>query len=88
MITYRVYRGLFLELAVFLVWHHFQPIYADIFGILMIIIGVVTALQIYFESVAIKRASIAKFKARNGIPLDQPHQVDRVLQMGYFKADR
>jgi hypothetical protein len=32
-----------------------------------------------------KQESIAKFKARHGIPLDEPHKADKILKTGYFR---
>jgi hypothetical protein len=70
---------------VFLVAHHYQPIAADLFGILFALIFVCLGLQIYFMPIKKKQESIAKFKARHGIPVDEPHKADDILKTGYFR---
>jgi len=54
---------------------------ATLLGLILVYAG----LSIYFASVKAKRENIAKFKARHGIPLDQPHKVDETLKEGFFR---
>jgi len=69
----------------FLVAHHYQPLAADLFGILFALIFVCLGLQIYFMPIKKKRENIARFKARHGIPLDEPHKADEILKTGFFR---
>jgi uncharacterized membrane protein len=69
----------------FLVGHHYQPLATDLFGILFVLILVCLGLQIYFMPIKKKQENIAKFKARHGIPLDEPHKADKILKTGYFR---
>ncbi len=71
--------------AVFLVFHHYEPIATDVFAVLCAVIMVFVGFQIYFMPVESKLASIAKTKARHGFPVDQPHRIDSVLKSGYFR---
>ena len=87
MIKYKTYLSLFCQLAVFLVWHRYDPIGADVLGVLLVIIVLGLALRIYFASTKSKRESIAKFKTRHGIPLDEPHKVDEMLKKVFFRAN-
>jgi hypothetical protein len=87
MIRYKASLGLLCQLAVFVVWHHYDPIGTDILGIVLGIIFIGLALQIYFAPFKSKQETIAKFKARHGIPLDQPHKADTILRKGFFKAE-
>jgi hypothetical protein len=32
-----------------------------------------------------KYKNIAKYKARHGIPIDQPHKADDILKSGFFR---
>lgn len=83
---YKMLLSLACHLALFLVWHHYDPIGADVLGVLLATIAVGIALQIYFAPLKSKRKSIAKFKARHNIPLDQPHKVDEILKEGFFRT--
>ncbi len=67
------------------VGHHFQPIATDLFVILFAVLFIGFCLQIYFMPVKRKLENIARLKVRHGIPLDQPHNVDRILKEGFFK---
>ena len=69
----------------FLAAHHYQPIAADLFGILFALIFVCLGLQMYFMPIEKKRENIARFKARHGIPLDEPHKADAILKTGFFR---
>jgi hypothetical protein len=87
MIKYKTFLSLPLQLALFLVWHHYDPIGADVMGIVLVIFVLGFVLRIYFWPIESKYESIAKFKTKHGIPLDQPHKVDEILKEGFFKAD-
>jgi len=87
MIKYKTFLSLSCQLALFLVWHYFDPIGADFLGIFFVIIFLGLALRIYFAPIKSKQESIAKYKARHGIPLDQPHKVDEILKEGFFRAN-
>jgi hypothetical protein len=77
----------YLYLVVFfIVGYHYQPIATVGFAILFALILIFLGLQIYFMPVKAKLESIAKLKARHGIPLDQPHKVDMILKSGYFRV--
>jgi hypothetical protein len=52
---------------------------------LLALILVYAGLSIYFAPVRSKQEDIAKFKARHGIPLEQPHRVDEILKEGFFR---
>ena len=86
MMKYKTYLSLSCQLAVFLVWHHYDPIGADVLGTLLVIIFLGLALRMYFASIKSKRESIAKFKTRHGIPLGEPHKVDEMLKKGFFRG--
>ncbi len=76
----------FLSMVILLlVVHHYQPLAADLFGILFALILVCLGLRIYFMPIKKKRENIAKFKARHGIPLGEPHKADEILKTGYFR---
>jgi hypothetical protein len=76
-----------LYLAVLLlVGYHYQPIATVGFIILFALVLLYVGLQVYFMPVKAKLKSIAKVKARHGIPLDQPHKVDMILKSGYFRV--
>jgi hypothetical protein len=77
----------YLYLVVFFfVGYHYQPIATVGFAILFALILIFLGLQIYFMPVKAKLESIAKLKARHGIPLDQPHKIDMILKSGYFRV--
>jgi hypothetical protein len=67
-----------------LVYRHNSP-EAYVLAILFTLVLVYAGLSIYFASVKTKLEDIAKFKARHGIPLDQPHKVDEILKEGFFR---
>jgi hypothetical protein len=71
--------GLFLASA------YFEPMSAIVIGILIAIIFVCAALQIYFMPIKSKLERIAKFKSRHGIPPGEPHKLDEILKEGYFR---
>jgi hypothetical protein len=52
---------------------------------LLALVLVYAVLSIYFASVKTKLETIAKFKARHGIPLEQPHKIDETLREGFFR---
>jgi hypothetical protein len=54
------------------------------FGILLAVIFVCLALQIYFMPIKSKLEYIAKFKSRHGISPGEPHKSDEILKEGYF----
>jgi energy-coupling factor transporter transmembrane protein EcfT len=58
---------------------------AYVLAILLTLVFVYAGLSIYFASVKTKLDDIAKFKARHGIPLDQPHKEDEILKEGVFR---
>jgi len=58
---------------------------AYVLAILLTLVIVYAGLSIYFASVKTKQEDIAKFKARHGIPLEQPHRVDEILKEGFFR---
>ena len=58
---------------------------AYILGCLLALVLIYVVLSIYFASVRSKQKDIAKFKARHGIPVDQPHKVDEILMEGFFR---
>jgi hypothetical protein len=70
----------------FVAGYRYRPIATVGFAILLALVGLYLGLQIYFMPVKAKLENIAKFKARHGIPLDQPHKVDRILKAGYFRV--
>jgi hypothetical protein len=84
---YKMLLSPMCHLALFLVWHHYDPIGADVLGVLLVIIVVGIMLQIYFAPIKSKRKSIAKFKATHNIPLNQPHKVDEILKEGFFRTN-
>jgi hypothetical protein len=86
-VKYKTGLSLACQLALFLVWHHHDPIGADVLGILFVTIFVGLALRIYFASIKSKRESITKYKTRHGIPLDMPHKIDDILKEGFFRAN-
>jgi hypothetical protein len=55
--------------------------FATLLGLIFVYVG----LSFYFASVKTKLQNIAQFKARHGIPLDQPHKADETLQEGFFR---
>jgi len=83
---YKPYLGCLYLLVFFLVGYHYQPIATVGFAIFLAFVALYTGLQIYFMPVKAKLESIAKLKARHGIPLDQPHKVDMILKSGYFRS--
>jgi hypothetical protein len=84
---YKMFLGLVCQFALFLVWHHYDPLGADVMGVLLAITIIGIVLRIYFAPINSKRKSIAKFKAKHNIPLDQPHKVDGILKEGFFRAN-
>jgi hypothetical protein len=58
---------------------------AYVLATLLALVFVYAGLSIYFASVKTKLEDIATFKARHGIPLDQPHNVDKILKEGFFR---
>jgi hypothetical protein len=90
MIKYKLLLQLSWPLAVFLVWHHYDPIGADVLGILLgvlVVFFVGFAFKIYFMPIKSKQKNIAKYKAKHGIPWDRPHKVDAILKEGFFRLD-
>ena len=83
---YKPYLNCLYLVFLFFVGYHYQPIATVGLAILLALIALYTGLQIYFMPVKAKLESIAKFKARHGIPLDQPHKVDMILKSGYFRV--
>ena len=79
--------GIACQIALFLVWHRYDPIGADVLGVVLAAIVAGIGLRVYFLPIKSKRKSIAKFKAKHHIPLDQPHKVDEILKEGFFKAN-
>jgi len=79
--------GIACQIALFLVWHRYDPIGADVLGVVLAVIAVGSVLHIYFAPINSKRKSIAKFKARHNVPLDHPHKVDEILKEGFFRAN-
>jgi len=86
MSKYKPYLGSLYLIALFFVGYHYQPIATVVFAILFGVVMLCLGLQIYFMPVKTKLDNIAKLKARHGIPLDQPHKVDRILKSGYFRV--
>jgi hypothetical protein len=84
---HKMLLSLACHLALFLVWHHYDPIGADVLGVVLAIILVGMVFHVYFAPIKSKRKSIAKFKAKHNIPLDQPHKVDEILKEGFFRAN-
>jgi len=84
---YNMFLGLVCQIALFIVWHHYDPIGADVLGVVLAAIVAGIVLRVYFLPIKSKRKSIAKFKAKHNIPLDQPHKVDEILKEGFFKAN-
>lgn len=74
-----------IPIALFVVGYHYQPIATVLFAILFAVIALCLGLRIYFMSINDKLEGIAKAKARHGIPLDQPHHIDRILKSGYHR---
>ena len=86
MSKYKPYLS-YLYLVVFVVvGYHFLPIATVGFAILLALVLLYVGLNIYFMPVKAKLESIAKLKARHGIPLDEPHKVDMILKSGYFRV--
>ncbi len=83
---FKPYLSCLYLVVFFLVGYHYQRVATVGFAILLAIVALYTGLQIYFMPVKAKLESIAKLKARHGIPLDQPHKVDRILKSGYFRV--
>jgi len=83
--AYKTHLNLVFLVALFIVGYHYQPIATLLFAIFFAVISIFTVLQIYFMPVKAKLEAIAKTKARHGIPLDQPHKIDKILQSGYFR---
>jgi hypothetical protein len=67
-----------------LLYRHNSP-EAYVLATLLALVFVYAGLSIYFASVKTKLEDIAKFKARHGIPFDQPHKVDEILKEGFFR---
>jgi hypothetical protein len=83
---FQPYLSALYLVVLFLVSYHYQPIATVGFAILFALVALFLALQIYFMPVKAKLKSIAKVKARHGIPLDQPHKIDMILKSGYFRV--
>jgi hypothetical protein len=75
----KIILQLLFPVTLFIVAHHYQPLATDLFGILFALIFVCLGLQIYFMPIRKKQENIAKFKTRHGIPLDEPHEADKIL---------
>jgi hypothetical protein len=82
----KTYLSLGCFLAVLIVGHHFNPIATDVFAVVFALILIVIWLQMYFMPIERKRENIAKFKARHGIPVNESHKVDEMLQRGFFRS--
>jgi hypothetical protein len=85
MSRYKTYLSYVCPIALFFVGYHYEPIATVLFAILFAFIMLCVGLQIYFMPIKAKLDGIAKAKARHGIPLDQPHNIDRILKSGYFR---
>lgn len=82
---YKTYASNACSIALFIILHHYEPIAADLFAVLIAVVLVCVALQIYFMPIKSKLESIARTKARHGFPMDQPHKIDQIVQSGYFR---
>jgi hypothetical protein len=76
-IDYARLLGVLLSLALA---HHFRPEGTDVFIALCIIIAVWQVLDWKWMSTGRRAELLAKYKARHGIPIDQPHKVDEFLK--------
>ncbi len=83
--NYRALLNLLWRAGLFLIGHHYYPLQADLFAVTLAVIFVCLGLQIYFKPVKGKREAIERYKKRHGIPLECPHDVDRMLEEGFFK---
>jgi hypothetical protein len=83
---FKNYFSLACFLAILVVGHHFDPIATDLFAAVFALILVGFGLQIYFMPIERKHANIANYKARHGIPINQPHKVDEILKKGFFRT--
>ena len=85
MSKYKSYFSLVFFLAIMIVGHYLDPIATDVFGAVSALILVGLGLQFYFMTLKRKYKNIAKYKARHGIPIDQPHKADDILKSGFFR---
>lgn len=85
MSKYKSYFSLVYFLAIMIVGHYLDPIATDVFGAVSALILVGLGLQFYFMPLKRKYKNIAKYKARHGIPIDQPHKADDILKSGFFR---
>ena len=69
----------------FVLLYRHNSLEAYALAILFALVLVYVVLSIYFASVRSKQEDIAKFKARHGIPLEQPHKIDEILKEGFFR---
>ncbi len=72
-------------LAMVVAGHFLEPTATDVFAAVFALILVWLGLQIYFMPLKRKYELIAKYKARHGIPIDQPHKADDILKRGFFR---
>jgi energy-coupling factor transporter transmembrane protein EcfT len=77
--------GILYTVGFFALLFRHNSLEAYALAILLALVLVYAVLSIYFASVRSKQDDIAKFKARHGIPLDQPHRVDEILKEGFFR---
>jgi hypothetical protein len=82
---YKTFASNACSIAFMIIFHHYEPIAADLFAGLIAVVIVCVALQIYFMPIKSKLENIARTKARHGFPVDQPHKIDQILKSGYFR---
>jgi hypothetical protein len=85
MSKYKSYFALVFLLAIMILGHYLDPIATYVFAAVFALILVGLGLQIYFMPLKRKYENVAKYKARHGIPIDQPHKADDILKRGFFR---
>jgi hypothetical protein len=77
--------GLLYAVGFFALLYRHNSLEAYVLATLLAVVFVYAGLSIYFAPVKTKMDDIARFKARHGIPLEQPHKVDETLKEGFFR---
>jgi hypothetical protein len=85
MSKYKTYLNYLFLIALSFVSYRYEPIATVFFVILSVFIMLCLWLHIYLMPIKAKLESIAKTKARHGLPVDQPHKIDKILKSGYFR---